>query len=64
MEQLRELFSRRQLPKLLLIGAVYLVGRMDGEGRFTWSDILGSAYQKITALTLAATESARGVVGM
>ena len=64
MDRLRTLFSRQNLPKLLFIAAVYLLGRMDGEGRFRWRDVAGFAWDRVAAAGLAAADSARNVVGM
>lgn len=64
MDRLRNLFSRQQLPKILLIAAVYMLGRMEGEGRFKWSDVLSTAWDKVSVGSTAALDSARGVVGM
>lgn len=60
MDRLRALFSRQNLPKLLLIAGVYLLGRMEGEGRFHWGDVFGG----VADVASAAVDSARGVVGM
>lgn len=64
MSRIAALFSRQQLPKLLLIVGVYLLGRMEGEGRFSWSDVLGKAWAMTVAVGSSAADSARGVIGM
>lgn len=63
MDHLRSIFSRQNLPKLLLLAAVYLLGRMEGEGRFNWGEVLGVAWNGVASVASAAAESARGVVG-
>ena len=63
MDRLRALFSRQNLPKLLLIGGVYILGRMEGEGRFHWGEVLGFAWSQLVTIGSAAADSARGVVG-
>ena len=64
MDRLRALFSRQNLPKLVFIAAVYLVGRMEGEGRFTWGEVWGFTLDKTVATGSAAVASARGLIGM
>jgi hypothetical protein len=64
MDRLRALFSRQSLPKLIFIAAVYLLGRMEGEGRFTWGQVLGTAWKTASSAGGAAAESAKGLLGM
>jgi hypothetical protein len=64
MDRLKALFSRENLPKLLLVAAVYLLGRMEGEGRFAWSEVFGFAWDQVSSVTVAAAASARGLIGM
>jgi len=64
MERLKDLFSNRHLPKVLLIVGIYLLGRMEGEGRFNWGNVIGAAWNQAVALGGEAADSARGVFGM
>lgn len=64
MQRLRAFFSKDNLPMLILLVAVYLVGRMEGEGRFTWSDVLGRAWNTTTTISANVFASAKDVVGM
>lgn len=63
MERLRSLFSRENLPKFLLLAGVYLLGRMEGEGRFEWSDIFSSAWKAVANVAVSASDSARNMMG-
>ena len=63
MDRLRSLFSRDNLPKLLLIAGVYILGRMEGEGRFEWSDIFSTAWKTVANVAVSASDSARNMIG-
>jgi hypothetical protein len=54
---------KRAVTVAILIG-VYLLGRMEGEGRFTWGEVLSKAAGGVADFASAATESAKAVVGM
>ena len=62
MGHLRELFSRKNLPKMLLFFAIYILGRMEGEGRFRWGEVLGFTWDHIVTTSVAAAASARGII--
>lgn len=63
MNRLRAIFSRKHLPKILLLIAVYLLGRMDGEGRFRWADVCSTIWDGTLSIAASAASSAKGVVG-
>jgi hypothetical protein len=63
MDRLRAIFSRQNLPKILLLAGFYLLGRMEGEGRFTWGDVLAKAWKTTVTVGASAADSAKGVAG-
>lgn len=64
MDRLRALFSRQNMPKIMLLVGIYLLGRMEGEGRFRWSDIFATTWTTVTSIASAAADSAKGVAGL
>jgi len=64
MELLKSIFSRKNLPRLLLLSAVYLLGRMDGEGRFHWRDVFSTIWAGSISTATSAAASAKGIIGL
>ena len=56
--------SRRTLAVVAVLVGIYILGRMEGEGRFTWASVFSEVWGGVTNLASAASDSAKGVVGM
>ena len=63
MSWLRNIFTKQNAPKILLLAAVYLLGHMAGAGRFTWREVMGTAWTAVVAVGSSAASGARDVVG-
>lgn len=64
MDRMRDLFSLRHLAKVCLIAGIYILGRMEGEGRFHWGDVFSAVWSTSVTVSSAAVDSARGIIKM